>query len=131
MAAVTTTILLGESHPNEVSVNPSVLLKLWEGDHASWTAHHLDDKAFDRRRDPQSPADIAATGCELARELAEEFGLDSAIVVILPSSSLNGAGEELGHLLADLQLHVVESVGSRTRAQWSNEWATSGCLNLP
>jgi hypothetical protein len=32
MAAVTATILLGGSHPNDTSVDPYYLMKLWEGD---------------------------------------------------------------------------------------------------
>ena len=35
MAAVTATILLGGSHPNDTSVDPYYLMKLWEGDRAA------------------------------------------------------------------------------------------------
>ena len=32
MAALTATILLGGSHPNDTFVDPYYLMKLWEGD---------------------------------------------------------------------------------------------------
>ena len=58
MAAVTATILLGGSHPNDTSVDPSYLMKLWEGDRAAWTAHSLTDPTFERRVLPKSPETI-------------------------------------------------------------------------
>ena len=60
MAAVTATILLGGSHPNDTSVDPYYLMKLWEGDRAAWTAHSLTDPTFERRVLPKAAARIRA-----------------------------------------------------------------------
>jgi hypothetical protein len=62
MAAVTATILLGGSHPNDTSVDPYYLMKLWEGDRAAWTAHSLTDPTFERRMLPKAAETIGLEG---------------------------------------------------------------------
>ena len=128
MSTVTATILIGSSHPNDNGVNPNVLLKLWEGDRAVWTAHSLADPAFERRVQPRAPEDIAADGAQLVTSLAREFGLNAVAVCLLEKSSLLAHVKQFAAELAELDVHVLTSSGSRTYSQWSKEWTATGVL---
>ena len=95
MSTVTATILIGSGHPNDNGVNPHLLLKLWEGDRATWTAHALADPTFERRVQPKAPEDIAADGAQLVMSLAREFDLNAVAVCVMEKSSLLGHEKQL------------------------------------
>lgn len=128
MSTVTATILIGSGHPNDNGVNPHLLLKLWEGDRATWTAHALADPTFERRVQPKAPEDIAADGAQLVMSLAREFDLNAVAVCVMEKSSLLGHEKQLAAKLTELDVHILTSSGSRTYSQWSKEWTATGVL---
>ena len=128
MSTVTATIFIGSNHPNDNGVNPHILLKLWEGDRAEWTAHSLADPAFERRVQPKAPEDIAVDGAQLVTTLAREFGLNAVTVCLLGKSSLLADVKPFAAELMELDVHVLTSSGSRTYSQWSKEWTATGVL---
>ena len=128
MSTVTATILIRSSHPNDNGINPHLLLKLWEGDRARWTAHALADPAFERRVQPKAPEDIAGDGAQLVRSLAREFDLNAVAVCVMEKSSLLGHEKQLAAKLTELDVHILTSSGSRTYSQWSKEWTVTGVL---
>ena len=128
MAAVTATILIGTSHPNDVSVDPHYLLRLWEGDRAAWTAYALADPVFERRLQPRAPEDIAADGAQLVMTLAREFALNAVMVCVTETSSLLAHVKQFASELTELDVHVLTSSGSRTYSQWSKTWTATGVL---
>lgn len=128
MSTVTATILIGSSHPNDKGVNPHLLLKLWEGDRATWTAHALADPVFERRLQPRVPEDIAADGAQLVMTLAREFDLNAVMVCVTETSSLLAHVKRFASELTELDVHVLTSSGSRTYSQWSKAWTATGVL---
>jgi hypothetical protein len=128
MSTVTTTILIGSSHPNDVGVNPQLIIKLWEGDRVAWTAHALADPTFEQRSEPKAPEDIAADGAQLVMALAREFDMNAVMVCAIEKSSLLGQLKSFADALTDLDVHVLTSSGSRTYSQWSKEWTATGVL---
>ncbi len=128
MAAVTATILIGTSHPNDVSVDPHYLLRLWEGDRAAWTAHSLADPTFVRRVLPQAPETIAVEGARMAMELAGEFRLDAVMVCAIEGSSVERGLQAMAAELTEVDVHLLSSVGSRIYSGWKEQWITSGVL---
>jgi hypothetical protein len=128
MSTVTATILIGSSHPNDNGVNPHLLLKLWGGDRATWTAHALADPTFERRVQPKAPEGIAGDGAQLVRSLAREFDLNAVAVCVMEKSSLLGHEMQLAAQLTELDVHILTSSGSRTYSQWSKEWTPTGVL---
>ena len=128
MAAVTALILIGSGHPNDSSHDPRWILRLWEGSAAAWTATELGATEPAKRYEPLSPADIASEGCRLVREVIAEYGGSSVLVTVLDGSSLGSQLRELDGLLPDFDLHIMQSVGSRTSSMWSPEVRRSGIL---
>jgi hypothetical protein len=128
MSTVTATVLIRSNHPNDNGVNPHLLLKLWEGDRAVWTAHALADPTFERRVQPKAPEDIVVDGAQLVRSLAREFDLNAVAVCVMEKSSVLGHEKQFAAELTDLDVHILTSSGSRTYSQWSKEWAATGVL---
>lgn len=128
MAAVTALILIGSNHPNDTSHDPRWILRLWEGSAAAWTATELGATESAKRCEPPSPADIASEGCRLAREVIAEFGGSSVLVTVLEGSTLGPQLGELAGLLPEVDLHIMQSIGSRTSSMWSPEVRRSGIL---
>ena len=128
MAAVTATILLGGNHPNDVSVDPYFIMKLWEGDRAAWTVHSLEDPTFERRVLPQSPETIAVEGARMARGLVREFGLGAVMVCAIDGSSILQGIEEMATVITEVDLHLLTPAGSRTYSRWKDQWHTTGVL---
>ena len=129
MAAVTATILLGGSHPNDVSVNAYYIMKLWEGDRAAWTVHSLEDQSFSRRVLPESPETIHIEGCALINDLVRELGIGAVMVTALDQSSSEKHLDEMAALIRDVDVHLLATRGSRTFSRWKNEWILSGSLS--
>ena len=128
MAAVTATILLGGSHPNDTSVDPYYLMKLWEGDRAAWTAHSLTDPTFERRVLPKAPETIAVEGGRMAMGLVREFGLGAVMVCAIDGSSILQGIEEMATVMTEVDLHLLTPAGSRTYSRWKDQWHTTGVL---
>ena len=128
MSTVTATILIGSSHPNDNGVNPHLLLKLWEGDRATWTAHALADPTFERRVQPKAPEGIAGDGAQLVRSLAREFDLNAVAVCVMEKSSLLTNVKQFASSFTDVDVHILTSAGSRTFSQWAKEWTATGVL---
>ena len=128
MAAVTATILLGGSHPNDISVDAYYIMKLWEGDGAAWTVHSLEDAKFERRVLPASPETIHSEGCALINDLVRELGIGAVMVTVLEQSSIEKHLDEMAELIRDVDVHLLTTHGSRTYSRWKNEWIYSGSL---
>jgi hypothetical protein len=128
MAAVTATILLGGNHPNDISVDPCFVMKLWEGDRAAWTVHSLEDPAFKRRVLPESPETIHAEGCALINSLVRELGIGAVMVTALEGSSIEKHLDEMAALICDVDLHLLATRGSRIYSGWKSKWITKGSL---
>jgi hypothetical protein len=128
MAAVTATILLGGSHPNEISVDTYYIMKLWEGDRAAWTVHSLEDPKFERRVLPASPETIHTEGCALINNLVRELGIGAVMLTALEQSSIEKHLDEMAQLICDVDVHLLTTRGSRTYSRWKNEWIYSGSL---
>ena len=128
MASVTALILIGSGHPNATSHNPQWILRLWEGDSATWTAAELGASEPAKRCHSARPADITSDGCRLAREVIADSGGNSVVVVVLKGSALEFGLRELDELLPDVDLHIMQSVGSRMSTTWSPEVRRSGIL---
>ena len=101
MAAVTATILLGGSHPNDVSVDTYFIMKLWEGARAAWTVHSLEDPKFERRVLPHSPETIHTEGCALINDLVRELDIGAVMVIALEQSSIEKHLDEMAALIRD------------------------------
>ncbi len=129
MAAVTATILLGGSHPNDISVDAYYIMKLWEGDRAAWTVHSLKDPKFERRILPASPETIHTEGCALINDLVRELGIEAVMVTALNQSSIEKHLDEMAELIRGVDVHLLATRGSRTYSRWKNEWVYSGSLN--
>ena len=128
MAAVTATILLGGSHPNEISFDAFYIMKLWEGDRAAWTVHSLEDATFERRVLPASPETIHSEGCALINDLVRELGIGAVMVTVLEQSSIEKHLDEMAELISDVDVYLLSTRGSRTYSRWKNEWIYSGSL---
>ena len=128
MAAVTATILLGGNHPNDISVDPYFIIKLWEGDRAAWTVHSLEDPTFERRVLPESPETIHTEGCALINGLVRELGIGAVMVTALEGSSIEKHLDEMAALICDVDVHLLATRGSRTYSGWKSEWITKGSL---
>jgi hypothetical protein len=128
MAAVTATILLGGSHPNDISVDPYFIMKLWEGDRAAWTVHSLEDPTFQRRVLPESPETIHTEGCALINSLVREFGIGAVIVAAIEESTIEKHLDEMAALIHDVDVHLLATRGSRTYSGWKSTWITKGSL---
>lgn len=128
MAAVTATILLGGSHPNDISVDPYFIMKLWEGDRAAWTVHSLEDPTFQRRVLPESPETIHTEGCALINSLVREFDIGAVIVTAIEESTIEKHLDEMAALIHDVDVHLLATRGSRTYSGWKSTWITKGSL---
>ena len=128
MAAVTATILLGGSHPNEISVDTYYIMKLWEVDRAAWTVHSLEDPKFERRVLRASPETIHTEGCALINNLVRELGIGAVMLTALEQSSIEKHLDEMTQLIRDVDVHLLITRGSRTYSRWKNEWISSGSL---
>lgn len=128
MAAVTALILIGSGHPNDTSHDPKWILRLWEGDSAAWTGTELGEVEPTKRCEPANPIDIASEGCRLAREVIAESGGRSVLVTVLDGSTLGSQLNKLDELLPEVDLYIMQSVGSRVSSMWSSEVCRSGIL---
>mgnify|MGYP006294175383 CR=1 FL=1 len=128
MAAVTATILLGGGHPNDISVDPYYIMKLWEGDRAAWTVRSVEDPKFERRVLPESPETIHVEGCALINDLVREFGIGAVVVAALEQSSIEKHLDEMAEMIRGVDVHLLTTRGSRTYSRWKNEWILSGSL---
>ena len=128
MAAVTAVIMVGISHPNDTGVNPEVILKLWEGSRAVWTAHKIGDSRYERRAEPDEPATIMADGCKLARDTAVELNLNAVMISSSSHSSINSQILSGMEMLEGLDVYITQQTGSRTNNQWSGGWESDGIL---
>jgi hypothetical protein len=109
MSAVTAIFLLGTTHPNEQSLNPSALLKLHEGDRAMWSAHLLNDSEFEMVSSPNAPEIILEAGCRLAQHINEVQPFDSVAVVSFEGSSINPRLQEVKKFLKDKNVILLTS----------------------
>lgn len=73
-------MLIGGNHPNDISVEPPDLMKLWEGDRAAWSEQSLTDLRFKRPVFPKAPKTIAVKGARMAKGLVREFGVGALSV---------------------------------------------------
>ena len=121
-------ILLGGSHPNDISVDPYFIMKLWEGDRAAWTVHSLEDPTFERRVLPESPETIHTEGCALINSLVREFGIGAVIVTAIEESTIEKHLDEMAALMHDVDVHLLATRGSRTYSGWKSTWITKGSL---
>jgi hypothetical protein len=100
MASVSAFFLVGSTHPFDGGLDPSFVVKLYEGDRAMWRATSLSDPDDVIEMDPKgsSPDEIFQTGCKLVNLLALNFGADTAGLVVFQDSSIAGpsSGAELG-----------------------------------
>jgi hypothetical protein len=109
MSAVTAIFLLGTSHPNEQSLNPSALLKLHEGDRAMWTSHLLNDNDFEMVSSPSAPEIILEAGCRLAQHINEIQPFDTVAVVSFEGSSINSRLQEIKKFLKGKNVILLTS----------------------
>jgi len=128
MAVVTATILLGGNHPNDISVDSYLIMKLWEGDRAAWTVHSLEDPTFERRVLPESPETIHTEGCALINSLVREIGIGAVMVIALEGSSIEKHLDEMAALICDVDVHLLATRGRRTYSGWKSKWITKGSL---
>ena len=128
VAAVTAIVLLGRCHPNEVSVDPEFIVRLWEGDSANWTAHSLADGSGVEKCGPVAAEEITQEGCGLVGAIMSRAGLDSAAFSILGGSSLERDIAVIGLLLPGINLHVLTTAGSRVYSQWRDSPLVKGCV---
>ena len=91
MASVSALFLIGSTHPIDGGLNPSFVVKLFEGDRAMWQATSLSDPDDFIEMDPKgsSPDEILKTGCKLVNLVARNFGPDTAGLVIFQGSSIS------------------------------------------
>ena len=108
MSAVTAIFLLGTSHPNEQSLNPSAVLKLHEGDSALWTAHILGDESFEMISGG-APEIILEAGCSLARHVDEIQPFETVAVVSFDGSSINPRLQEIKKFLKGKNIILLTS----------------------
>lgn len=128
MAAVTATILIGNGHPNENSINPQWIIKLWEGDRANWIASSIDGNEPDSESRPRSPEEILETGCRFAARIAAQYDLDSVLICALDESSIARQLADAATHLPDVNIHLMRTIGSRTSSQWREGWQLTGVL---
>ena len=90
MASVSAIFLVGSTHPFDGGLDPSFVVKLYEGDRAMWQATSLSDPDDVIEMDPKgsAPDDIFQTGCKLVNLLAHNFGVDTAGLVVFQDSSI-------------------------------------------
>ena len=128
VAAVTAIVLLGKSHPNDISLNPEFIVQLWEGDSANWTANSLTASNDVERVGPVPVDNILQAGCKLVKAVMERTSLDSAAFAILERSSIERDVTMIGELLPGINLHVLTSAGSRVYSQWRDGATVKGCV---
>ena len=121
-------ILLGGSHPNDISVDPCFIMKLWEGDRAAWTVHSLEEPTFERRVLPKSPETIHTEGCALINNLVREHGIGAVMITALEQSSIEKHLDEMAALIRDVDVHLLATRGSRIYSGWKSKWITKGSL---
>jgi hypothetical protein len=90
MGSVSAFFLLGSTHPFDGGLNPSFIIKLFEGDIPTWQAISIDDpdNIIEMDSESNSPDDIFRTGCRLVDLLSHNFGADSAGLVVFEGSSI-------------------------------------------
>ena len=90
MASVSAIFLVGSTHPFDGGLDPSFVVKLYEGDRAMWQATNLQDSEDIIEMDPEgsSPEQIYKTGCKLVNLLSHNFGSDAAGLVVFRGSSV-------------------------------------------
>ena len=93
MASVSALFLVGSTHPIDGGLDPSFVVKLYEGDRAMWQATSLEDPDDIIEMDPDgsSSEEILKTGCKLVNLLAHNFGPDTAGLVVFQDSSITGS----------------------------------------
>lgn len=93
MASVSALFLVGSTHPIDGGLDPSFVVKLYEGDRAMWQATSLEDPDHIIEMDPDgsSPEEILKTGCKLLNLLAHNFGPDTAGLIVFQDSSIIGS----------------------------------------
>jgi hypothetical protein len=128
VSVVTAVIMIGNSHPNDTGVDPQVILKLWEGDRATWTTHRLDGGSENDRVNPSDPNLIARAGCELAAKIARKDGFDAVWISVTKASTMNRQINECGELLQEIDLYICQESGSRIYSRWKNSWVADGIL---
>jgi hypothetical protein len=92
LASVSAIFLVGSTHPFDGGLDPSFVVKLYEGDRAMWRATSLIDPNDVIEMDPtgSEPDEIFETGCKLVNLLALNFGADTAGLVVFQDSSVAG-----------------------------------------
>jgi hypothetical protein len=90
MASVSAIFLVGSSHPYDGGLDPTFVVKLYEGDEAFWQATNIENSDLVMEMDPEgsSPDQIYKTGCELLNLLAHNFGVDTAGLIVFQGSSI-------------------------------------------
>jgi hypothetical protein len=90
MAAVTAFFLVGSTHPFDGGLDPTFVVKLYEGDKAFWQATNVEDSDKVIEMDPEgsSSEEIYRTGCRLVNLLAHNFGTDAAGLIVFRGSSI-------------------------------------------
>lgn len=93
MASVSALFLIGSTHPIDGGLDPSFVVKLFEGDRAMWQATSLIDPSDFIEMNPtgSTPDEIFQTGCKLVNLVAHNFGPDTAGLVIFQGSSVLGS----------------------------------------
>ena len=93
MSSVSALFLVGSTHPIDGGLDPSFVVKLYEGDRAMWQATSLEDPDDVIEMDPEgsSAEEILKTGCKLVNLLAHNFGPDTAGLIVFQGSSITGS----------------------------------------
>lgn len=128
MASITAFVIVGSPHPNDSSVTPDTMIELWEGSRATWVVRRLQDGMILRRLYPDSPNEIGNALIEILSSMTPDKRLGgsqivdmSVVVAPLPGSSMN---LHLGALtdVSVCDVHILETVFSRTMSAWTGEW---------
>jgi len=90
MASVSALFLMGSTHPKDGGLDPSFVVKLFEGDSAMWQATSLIDPTDFIEMDStgSSPDEIFQTGCKLVNLVAHNRGTDTAGLIVFQGSSI-------------------------------------------
>ena len=132
MASVTAFVIIGTPHPNESSIHPDTIVELWEGSRATWVVRRVENGSVIRRVHPKEPAAIGRSLLETLQSMTHQSDLhgnkvvDMSIVVApLPGSSVLAHLDLLRGITA-CDVHILDSIFSRTFSSWTGQWNLSG-----
>ena len=132
MSTVTAFALVGTPHPNDGDISPTYFIELWEGSVATWVLRRLEDGAVISRVTPAGPDQIGDALVHLVRQLGPvqprvpETPWDMSLVIsILTGSTLATQIEPLKSLV-QCDVHILNTVYSRTFNTWTGHWTTEG-----